>query len=204
VAPDATQGFTIVIARSAQTIAFGSLVNLPLGSAPISVSAVASSGLPVSFVSLTAPVCTIAASTVTLASVGTCTLQAIQPGNANYLAAASVNQSFNVVTESQTIAFAPLGNRIVGSAPFTVSATASSTLPVSFASLTLSVCTIGATTVTLIGQGTCTIRATQSGNASYAAATPVDQTFTVSSGAVLQYTYDAAGNVIKIQRVGSP
>jgi hypothetical protein len=204
VAPNATQEFTIVIARSAQTIAFGSLVNLPLGSAPTTVSAVASSGLPVSFVSLTTPVCTVVASTVTLASVGTCTLQATQPGNSNYLAAASVNQSFNVVTQSQTIAFAPLGNRIIGSAPFTVSATASSTLPVSFSSLTLSVCTIGGTTVTLVAQGTCTIRAIQSGNASYAAATPVDQSFTITSGAALQYTYDAAGNVIKIQRFGSP
>jgi hypothetical protein len=141
---------------------------------------------------------------VTLLSIGICTLQAGQSGNVNYLAAANVNQSFSVTPQSQTIAFAPLSNKAVNSPPFSVSATASSALPVAFASLTLSTCTASGATVTLVAQGTCTIRATQTGNALFAAATPVDQSFTVSTGAILQYTYDAAGNVIKIERVGSP
>jgi CRP-like cAMP-binding protein len=69
--------------------------------------------------------------------------------------------------------------------------------------LTSGTCTVSGATVTLAAQGTCTIRATQSGSASFAAATPVDQSFAISTGAFLQYTYDAAGNVIKIERVGS-
>jgi hypothetical protein len=40
--------------------------------------------------------------TVTLVSLGTCTIQATQPGNANYAAATPVNQSFQVAQGSQT------------------------------------------------------------------------------------------------------
>ncbi len=45
---------------------------------------------------------------------------------------------------SQTITFGALGNQVLGAAPFTVSATASSGLPVSFSSLTNAVCTVAA------------------------------------------------------------
>ena len=128
----------------------------------------------------------------------------MQSGNANYLAASNVSQAFTVTTQSQTIAFAPLGNRIAGTEPFTVSGTASSGLPVVFSSPTTSTCTVSGTTVTLVAQGTCTIRATQGGNASFAAAPPADQSFNVGASVGVQYTYDAAGNVIRIQRIGSP
>lgn len=83
--------------------------------------------------------------------------------------------------QSQTITFGPLSNKVLSSPPFTVSATASSGLPVSFASLTQSVCTVSGNTVTLVAVGTCTIQATQAGNATYAAATPVDQSFLVTA-----------------------
>ena len=65
---------------------------------------------------------------MTLHCPGICTIQATQAGNANYAAAAAVNQSFQV-TSSQTITFGSLSNQALGTAPFTVSATASSGLP---------------------------------------------------------------------------
>src|SRR5438093_4487157 len=46
---------------------------------------------------------------------------------------------------SQTISFGALANKTYGAAPFTVTATASSGLTVSFASLTMPVCTVGGT-----------------------------------------------------------
>ncbi len=82
--------------------------------------------------------------------------------------------------ESQTIAFAALSNQALGSSPFTLSATASSGLAVSFGSTTPTVCTLSGATVTLATVGTCTVQATQSGNANYAAATPVQQSFQIS------------------------
>ena len=81
---------------------------------------------------------------------------------------------------SQTITFGALANQAFGTAPFTVSATASSGLTVSFNSQTTGVCTVSGTTVTLVAVGTCTIQATQAGNANYAAATPVNQSFQVT------------------------
>ncbi len=168
------------VTQGSQTITFGALSNQAFGSAPFAVSATASSGLPVSFNSQTTGVCTVSGSTVNLAAVGTCTIQATQAGNATYAPATPVNQSFQVTSASQTITFAPLSNEAYGSAPFAVSATASSGLPVSFNSQTTGLCTVSGSTVTLAAVGTCTIQATQAGNATYAAATPVNQSFQVT------------------------
>jgi sugar lactone lactonase YvrE len=168
--------------QQSQTITFGSLSNMALGSVPFTLSATASSGLPVSFASLTTSVCTVSGTTATLVAVGTCTIQATQAGNAAYAAATPVSQSFQVMQQSQTsqtITFGALSNIALGRAPVTLSATASSGLPVSFASTTTLVCTASGSMSTLVAVGTCTIRATQAGNATYAAATPVNQSFQV-------------------------
>jgi hypothetical protein len=83
---------------------------------------------------------------------------------------------------AQTISFGALPNQTLGTAPFTVSATASSGLAVSFASTTAPVCTLSGATVTLIAVGTCTVEATQGGDSNYAAATPAGRSFQVTSG----------------------
>ena len=83
-------------------------------------------------------------------------------------------------TTAQTITFANPGAQTVGT-PLTLSATASSGLPVSFVSQTTSVCTVNGTTATFLIAGTCTIQATQAGNTTYAAATPMSQSFTVNA-----------------------
>jgi hypothetical protein len=79
-----------------QTITFGPLSNVAYGSAPVSLTATASSGLAVSFASTTTGVCTLSGATVTILAVGMCSITASQGGNSNYLPAASVTQSFNV------------------------------------------------------------------------------------------------------------
>jgi sugar lactone lactonase YvrE len=95
---------------------------------------------------------------------------------------------------SQTIAFGTLSNQTLGSAPFTLSATASSGLAVSFASTTPVVCTVSGATVTLVVAGTCTIQATQAGNVNYGAATPVNQSFQVT-GTVVPETVPGAPTI---------
>jgi hypothetical protein len=80
---------------------------------------------------------------------------------------------------AQTITFNPISSQVQGT-QLALSASASSGLTVSFASLTPTVCTVSGTTATLVSPGTCTIQATQAGNAQYAAATPVKQSFTVT------------------------
>ncbi|MGB8006910.1 MAG: Ig-like domain-containing protein, partial [Terriglobales bacterium] len=83
---------------------------------------------------------------------------------------------------SQTITFAAIPAQMVGT-PLTLTATASSSLAVSFASTTPSVCTVSGTTATFLAAGTCSITASQAGNSTYAAATSVTQSFTVNAAA---------------------
>jgi len=78
-----------------QTITFDAIPNQVQGT-PLALSASASSGLSVTFTSLTTSVCTVSGETATLTAAGTCTIQASQTGNDVYAAAAPVSQSFNV------------------------------------------------------------------------------------------------------------
>jgi len=168
-----TQSFTIE--KVTQTIMFGALPNEPIDTAPFTVSATASSGLAVSFASTTATTCTVSGDTVTLVAAGRCAIKASQAGNADYDAATPVTQAFTVTKLAQTITFGPLAGQTLGAAPFPISATASSGLTVSFASTTTTVCTVSEDTVTLVAAGHCSIKATQAGNGTYAAAPAVVQ-----------------------------
>ena len=82
--------------------------------------------------------------------------------------------------QAQSITFAAIPAQTKG-ATVTLAATASSGLAVSYSSSTTTICTVSGSTVTTLAAGTCTIVASQAGNASYAAATPVSQSFTVSA-----------------------
>ena len=134
-----------------------------------------------------AGVCSLSGATVSLVGVGTCTINANQAGNTSYQPALQVQQSFTVVTPppaSQAISFtssAP-GAAVYGGPSYTVSATASSGLPVAFTAAPSSagVCTVSGSTVTIVGGGTCTVNANQAGNGTYLAAPQVQQSFSVA------------------------
>ena len=90
----------------------------------------------------------------------------------------TVNRAPNVIT------FPPMPNRVLGTAPPVPAATASSGLPVIYATTTPAVCTTtlpGA--ITMLKVGTCSITAFQGGNAGFVAATPVPRAFSVTPGA---------------------
>ncbi len=73
---------------------------------PVSILALATSGLPVSQTSTTTSVCTLSGTTVTLVSAGTCTIAAAQPGDSKtYAAAPAVTQSFTVNSSGQNPTF---------------------------------------------------------------------------------------------------
>jgi probable HAF family extracellular repeat protein len=79
---------------------------------------------------------------------------------------------------SQTVTFDPIANKTYGNAQFTVSATASSNLPVTF-SVVSGPASVTGNTVTITGAGSVTLRATQAGDGTYDSAT-AEQTFTVA------------------------
>lgn len=90
--------------------------------------------------------------------------------------------SFQIDGLNQTIAFGPLANKTFGAPPFNVSATASSGLPVSFAAN--GNCTVSGAVVTLTGAGSCTITASQTGDANFSPALEVSQTFSIARAPV--------------------
>ena len=91
----------------------------------------------------------------------------------------SASGSLTIQKAAQTISFAALDPVLDNAAPFSLTATASSGLPVSYGSSNALVATVSGGTVTVIGLGTTTITATQTGDTNYNAATAVPQTLTV-------------------------
>ena len=265
---------TLTVTRAPQTIAFAKPDDTIYGFAPLTVSASATSSLPVSFASLTTSVCSVSAgeagvATITGVGAGTCTITAAQEGDSDYEAATPVQHTFAVgklalaVTAndrtksygesvafsgteftaaglvgtdavtgvtlaspgappladvagspyaitpsaalgtglsnydityidgtltvnraSQTIVFDRPADTIYGAAPFAVSAEATSSLQVSFATLTPTVCSLSGGSINVLAAGTCTITAAQEGDSNYTAAALVQQSFTVNRAAL--------------------
>ena len=183
---DTVDTTTADIAKALQTVTFTS--SAPVGAdvgTNYTPTATATSGLPATITvdPGAAAVCHIAAGVVTADADGTCILSADQAGDANHEAAPQDQQSFPVGTGllAQTISFDLSGKSATyGGAPVGISGTATSGLTVGFASLTSSVCTVAGSSVTVVTSGTCTIRASQAGNGSYAAAPNVDDSFTIA------------------------
>jgi hypothetical protein len=87
-----------IAVKAGQTITLGPQAAKTFGDPPFPLNplATASSGLPVSYSSLTPGVCTIAGSSVTLVAAGSCTLAADQAGDATYAPAAQVTQNIAI------------------------------------------------------------------------------------------------------------
>src|SRR6202011_1503430 len=98
------------------------------GVAPITLSATGGgSGNPVTFSVISGPG-SISGTTLTVTGAGSIVVQADQAGNANYSAAASVQQTEVVNKANQTITFGPLSPVNHTVPPITLSATSSSGL----------------------------------------------------------------------------
>ena len=149
------------------------------------IASTASSGLTVALAAGPSNVCTLSGTTLELLAVGTCTITANQAGDAQYAPAPQVTHKIDVeaappVPLAQSITFPAItpNPSFVGSTA-SLGATASSTLPVSYTSLTPGVCSIIGTAVHATGAGTCVIAANQAGNATFAPAAQVTQTVKV-------------------------
>jgi len=112
-------------------------------------------------------------------SVGSHPITAAYPGDSDTLPSTSTVLTQVVNKGDQFITFGALAGKTYGDAPFNVSATASSALPVSFQILS-GPATISGNTVTITGAGSVTVRASQAGDSNYNAAPDVDQSFTVA------------------------
>jgi hypothetical protein len=150
---------------------------------PIPITATANSGLPVTL-SLTVDSAAYLTNNLleSIQQAGTVTIIATQPGNTNYQAAVPATNTFDVTLNNQTISFDTIANQIATNAPAPLTATASSSLPVTFTVLSgpATLDTNGGS-LDLTGAGTVFVEASQTGDGTnYNPAAPVIQSFQVS------------------------
>jgi hypothetical protein len=159
-----------------QTITFGPLTNKTYGDLDFSLSGTASSGLAVSFAA--SGNCTVTGATVHLTGAGSCAVTASQAGNADYNPAPDDSQTFAIAKAGQSITFGPLAHKTYGAPDFSIRARASSGLAVFFAASGR--CTVRGATVHLTGPGSCTVTASQPGDANYNAAPDISRSFSIA------------------------
>jgi uncharacterized protein (TIGR03437 family) len=127
-------------------------------------------------------VCSVSGNVVTPIAAGTCTITASQPGDSTWGPAIPVDRSFTVLVaqRTQTInAASPLSYSLsVGT--IQINATATSGLPVTLTSTTPSLCVVNGNLLNLIAVGSCTITATQPGNALFLPADPITIRVTIT------------------------
>jgi hypothetical protein len=162
-----------------QYITFDALDARTFGDAPFEVEASSTSGLHVVFESSNTSVATISGTTVTIVGAGSTTITASQMGDDNYNTASSVQRSLTVNKANQSISFSTLTDRTYGDASFSLNASATSTLPISF-EVVSGPASLSGTVLTITGAGTVTVRANQAGNQNYLEATPVERSFSVT------------------------
>jgi Ethanolamine utilization protein, possible chaperonin len=107
-----------------------------------------------------------------------------------------------IIKLDQTITFPTLPtNKQVGDVDFSPNATASSGLPVSYSSSNTAVATIVSGLIHIVGVGSTTITATQAGDGTYNAASPVGRSLTVANNVVVNFGFtdtNPDGNVTAV------
>ena len=94
----------------------------------------------------------------------------------------SASLAITVNKQNQTITFNALSAKTMADPAFDLTATATSSLPVTYNSSNISVATVSGSTVTLVGVGTSTITASQAGNSIFNAAPNVLRDLVVNKG----------------------
>jgi len=103
-----------------------------------------------------------------------------------------VNGKLTITKASQTITVDPVDDKTIGDDPFTISASSTSGLPVTFTADNSEIVEIDGDVVTILKAGTATITASQAGDNNYAAATNVPFTITVNK-VTQTITFDEIG-----------
>ncbi len=150
------------------------LPNLTPLSAPYSPVVLGEVDLPVYFVSADSSIVAVRNNKLVAKRSGPVAITAIQPGNHEYMSNQVV---FYVVVNraSQTIKFDPLPAKTFGDAPFNLTATSSSGLPIKFIVASSSLELTEGNKITIKGAGHFTISAQQAGDDRFEAATPIEQ-----------------------------
>lgn len=108
--------------------------------------------------------------------------------DANTATATTADFQLVIAKSSQTISFGAIANRGLNDGTLTLSPSASSGLAVTLTPTNTAICAVSGLVVTFLTSGTCTLTASQAGNANYNAAASVPQSLTVSA---ITVTFDS-------------
>ena len=164
---------------STPNLQFAGIGSMTFGGAPFAVSASSASTGAIQYSVVSGPA-SISGNMVTLNGVGTVVLRASQAAAGNYTST-TASTSFAVTPGASGLAFVPVGNKIVGAAPFTVSTTTKSAGSISY-SVVSGPASVSGNTVTVSGPGTVALQASQAAAGNYTAASATTS-FTVTQTA---------------------
>ena len=165
-APEVTTSFTVN--KGNQTLSFAEIPAKKFGDAPLQLSVTAPSKLGVIYSSSNTKVATVSGNKVTIVGVGSTVITASQAGDSKWNAAAPLKRNLVVSKGDQQITFPkPADRTFVKNSKFTLSASATSSLPVAFSSSNPAILSITGNTATILAKGKVTINATQPGNVNY-------------------------------------
>lgn len=172
---------TLTITKENQEIIFESLASKTFGDESFQLSATGGlGGSEVTFVSSDESVVAVVGSTATIVGAGSAMITANQVGTENYEDAAPVIQELIVNKRDQEIIFDLFEDKVFGNEMFDLVATGgASGSPVIFSVADESVATISGSTVEIVGVGSTTISASQSGTNNFNDATTVSQDLVV-------------------------
>jgi hypothetical protein len=189
----------VTVSPGSQSVAFTTtLPGAAVGGPSYTPAATSSVGLPVTITVGSPTICSISNGVVSFLAAGICALRADQAGTADYNAAIRVNQPITVAQGTPSVTFstlAPVGAQVQG-AKYVAAAASSSGLAVVISSTTTAVCTVSSGITSFLTAGSCTLLATQSATANWAAAS-LQQTFTVFPGTqTISFTSSAPLNAV--------
>ncbi|MBJ6749386.1 MBG domain-containing protein [Geomonas anaerohicana] len=171
---------TLTVFKSCQEITFPAIPERTFGDPPFEIVASACSGLPLSFRSSNPEVARVDGDVITVTGAGSTVITASQPGSGDLETATGKSQPFVVHRSGQQVSFSSPARKVVGDPPFDLEGSASSGLPLSYASSDPAVATVAGNRVTVVGAGTTVLSALQGGSGNYLPALPVTRTLTVA------------------------
>lgn len=172
---------TVPICQLNQNITFNTLPTKIINDPLFYLTGYSDSNLPLTYSSSNTGVAVITnISGVLITGVGSSVISGTQTGNFEYNAATPVARTLTVNKIDQTITLPTIPNKNSGDAPFFLSGTTTSNLPITYSSSNTGVLNIsGGSGVLILTTGSSIISGTQTGNQFYNAATPVSQSVTV-------------------------
>jgi len=174
------------IVKKSQEIDFPALADVALLDKKFGLTkAITTGGLEVSYSASGACSYDAASNSISLNSIGKCSITASQAGDANYLPAPSVTRSFEIVKIPQTIEVEEFDSQDLAEAQgLTFTFTSEADAPaIVIASSTTDICTVNGEVVTFVAVGDCKLAFTKAGNAFYEPAPPVNRTIKITSSA---------------------